>query len=263
MTTISSSYSSAQVALSVLSSSNTTSGILSAVNGTSTSSKGEASVSAIFNAIVPGSTSSSISGTLQQEKVTTQTNSIYTNVANRVSAMEKGSYTASSDWEKVVAYNMDTGVPVMVSLNSSGKVQALPQSETDLTKKYNVQQQAELTKAMSAISTMAGKIQGNAKNDTWVADLSGAENDLNMIHSGALTAESSWEEQGALLMTDHEPFKISLDSTGNLQVTEQLTDSMSDLTATQQQLLRKAVETIPSMIAKGTPTTSWQIDAQT
>jgi hypothetical protein len=63
-------------------------------------------------------------------------------------------------------------------------------------------------------------------------------------------------------MTDHQPFKISLDSTGNLQVTEQLTDSMSDLTPTQQTLLRKAVETIPGMISKDTPTTSWQIDAQ-
>ena len=262
MTTVSSSSSQAQVALSLISASTTTSGVFSAISGTASASKSQASASAIFNAIVPGSTGSSISATLQQEKVTTQTNSIYSNVASRVSAMEKGTYTASSDWEKVVSYNMQTGVPVMVSLDSSGKVQALPQSETDLTKKYNVHQQSELTTAISQISTMAGKIQANAKNDTWVADLAGAANDLEMVHSGALNAETSWEEQGSLLMTDHQPFKISLDSTGNLQVTEQLTDSMSDLTPTQQTLLRKAVETIPGMISKDTPTTSWQIDAQ-
>jgi len=263
MTTISSSYSGSG-ALSLLSSTSSTSSMLSAINGTSSTSKSQESSNAIFNAIVPGSVGSgtSISSMLQQEKITTQTNSIYSNAATRVSKMEAGTYTASSDWEKVVSYNMQTGAPVMVSLNSSGKLQALPQSETDLSTKYNVQQRSELTKAMSQIQTMAGKIQANAKNDTWLADLSGAENDLSLIHSGALTAQSSWEEEGSMLMSTHEPIKISLDSSGNLQVTEQLTSSMTDLTASQQKLLRKAIETIPSMISKGTPTTSWQIDAR-
>jgi len=137
----------------------------------------------------------------------------------------------------------------------------VPQSQADLSQ-YNVQQQSKLQSAMTDIATMAGKIEANAKNSTWLADLSGAGNDLSLIHSGALTPQSSWEQQGALLMETHQPFKISLDSTGNLQVTGQLTDPMTDLTPTQATLLRKAVETIPSMINNNTPTTSWQIDAQ-
>jgi hypothetical protein len=233
-------------------------GIMGAIAGTNVNNTVN-----IFTALGASSSTSgsSIQGVLDQQKVTSQTNAIFTNVAARITAMQKGSLQPTADWEKVTDYAAQTGQPVVVSLNSKGQVQAVPQSQADLSQ-FNVQQQNQLQQAMSSIATMAGKIQGNAKNSTWLADLSGAENDLSLIHSGALTAQSSWEEQGSLLMATHEPFKISLDSTGNLQVTEQLTDPMTDETPTQAQLLRKAVETIPGMISKGTPTTSWQIDAR-
>ncbi len=212
-----------------------------------------------------GGTSSSgdtsIQGVLQQQKITAQTNSIFANVAAHVTAMQSGRYQPKADWEKVTDYAAQTGQPVVVSLNSKGQVQALPQSQADLSR-YNIDQQKQLQQAMSDISTMSSKIQANAKNTTWLKDLAGAGNDLSLVHSGALDAQSSWEQKGQLLMTQHQPFKISLDSTGNLQVTEQATDPMSSLTPQQQKLLRAAVQTIPKMIRTDTPSTSWQIDAQ-
>ena len=237
----------------------TSGGIMGALSGSSTTTNSVNVLSALPGG--GGSSGSSIQSILNQQKVTAQTNSIYANVAAHVTALQNGQIQPTNDWEKVTDYAAQTGQPVVITLDSKGQVQALPQSQADLSK-YNIDQQQQIQQAISDVSTMAQKIQANAKNTTWLNDLAGAANDLSLIHSDALQAQSSWEQQGSLLMTEHQPFKISLDSTGNLQITEQATDPMTDLSPNQQKLLRAAVQTIPKMIRSDTPTTSWQIDAQ-
>jgi hypothetical protein len=261
-----------QQATATSSSSSTLSGVAGLLQGASGASTGMfgaiSGTAATTNIIDPltilggnSSTGGSIQSILNQQKVTSQTNSIYTNVANRLTAMQNGQYQAQADWEKVADYAMQTGQPVAISLDSKGQVQALPQSQADLSK-YSTAQQNQLYQAMNDISTMASKIQGNKKNDTMVADLNGAAADLSNVATGQLAAQSQWESQGQMLMAIHHPFTISLDSNGNLQVQDQVTSSMDNLPANQQTLLRSALETIPSMIANGTPSTSWQADAE-
>ncbi len=276
MTSISSSQSTYTIANMIQQSSSTTTtaslgGVAGLLQGASGSSggilgaiSGTGSTTAMINplTILAGSSGGgSIQTILNQQKVTQQTNAIYTNVATRLDAMQKGQYTAKADWEKISSYAMKTGQPLAISLDSKGQIQALPQSQADLSK-YNLAQQNQLTQAMNDIATMSGKIQGNQKNDTMVADLKGAAADLSNVITGQIQAVSPWETQGQNLMQIHHPFTISLDSKGNLQVQDQLTSSMDNLPAPQQKLLRKALESIPHMIAKGTPSTSWQADAQ-
>ena len=247
----------------------TSTNLFNAISGnattSSTSTNSTSSTSNLFGAISgkassTGTTPTTIDGLLQQQKITTQKNAIYANVATRLDAMRAGTYTASADWEKVASYAMQTGQPVAVSLDDKGQVQALPQSQADLSK-YNPQQQKMLTNAMADIATMASKIQANKTNDGLVNKLSGAEYDLSMVATGQLSATSDWEKQGAMLMTEHHPFKISLDPQGNLQVQDQLLDPMTDLSASQQKALHTAVASLPKVISTGYITTAWQADA--
>lgn len=237
------------------------SGLFGAISGNVATSS---TATNLFNAISPGSTSGggSIDGLLQQQKITKAKNSIFANVAQRLDALQAGTYKPKSDWEKVAAYAMETGQPVAISLDSKGQVQAVPQAQSDLSK-YNLHQQNQLVDALNQVSVMAQKIKANKTNDAWIAKLNGAEYDLSGVFSGQLAAQSNWERQGVQLMAEHKPFTISLDAQGNLQVQDQLLDPMTNLTATQQKALRSALSSLPKVIADGTVTEAWQADALT
>jgi len=111
-----------------------------------------------------------------------------------------------------------------------------------------------------------------------VSELNNASADLQGVYSGALIAQTStpnnWEQNGVLLMRQNKPMVISLDAKGNLTVQDQALADMSDLTFTQQKLLRAAAEHISDVIASGNvdmvPTSrnpnivqpaNWQLDA--
>lgn len=244
--------------LQLLRSSSTNSSLQDAIAGTAST---DTTATNLFNAICPGSTSSTIDGILNTKKTETSKNSIFANVAQRLSAMQAGTLTASDDWEKVASYAMQTGQPVQITLNSkSGKVEAATQNEADLSK-FNVQQQNKLLQTIEQITSMAGKIQANQKNQNMIKNLAGAETDLEEVNAGMLTAQADWETQGSLLMTTHRPFKIALDSTGALTVQDQTTASLDDYNIVQQKILRTAIESVPSLISSGTATTEWEADA--
>ena len=253
------SNSTASGALSLLRSANSgSSGLMDAIGGTAST---DTSASALFNAICPGSTSNSIDSILNSGKTDTSKLNIFTNIASRLSAMQAGSYTASSDWEKVASYAMQTGQPVDISLNSkTGSPQATTQNESDLSQ-FNKQQQTKILQTIEDITTMTNKIQANQKNENMVKELAGAEGDLNAIAIGETTAQSDWERTGSSLMTIHHPFKISLDSSGNLMVQDQTTASLDKYSAAQQKILRAAIESVPDVISNGTNTKTWQADA--
>jgi hypothetical protein len=254
---ISASYS-AQTALSVLQSGGSGSSLFNAIAG-----KGSAKSSAdgIFDILSPGATSKSIDEILNGQKSTSSTNSKLTEVAQRLTYMQEGRYDPTADWEKVAAYAMQTGQPLVVTLNGQGQVEANTQTDSDLSR-YNTRQQADLLDAMGQIAEMAGKIQGNQTNDQLLAKLDGAEADLMLIKSGVTVAQSDWEKQGSLLMTLNKPFKIALDSKGDLMVRDQATADMSNLTITQQKILRNAVQSIPKIISSGDISEYWQAEAQ-
>ena len=244
--------------LQLLRSSGTGSALQDAIAGTAST---DTSATNLFNTICPGSTSSTVDGILSAKKAETSKNNIFANVAQRLGAMQAGTYTASDDWEKVASYAMQTGQPVQITLNSkTGKVEAAPQNEADLSK-FNVQQQNKLLQTIAQITTMTGKIQANQKNEGMISKLAGAEQDLELVHAGTLAAQSDWETQGSLLMSTHHPFKIALDSTGALTVQDQTTSLLSDYNVAQQKTLRDAIESVPSLISSGTVTNEWEADA--
>ena len=248
----------ASSALQLLRSSSTNSGLQDAIGGTTST---DTTATNLFNAICPGSATATVDSILNAKKTLTSQTNIFTNVAQRLSAMQAGTYTASDDWEKVASYSMQTGQPVQITISSkTGKVEASPQNQADLSK-FNVQQQTKLLQTVADITTMAGKIQANQKNQNMIKSLAGAEQDLELVHAGTLTAQSDWETQGSTLMTTHHPFKIALDSSGALTVQDQTTSSLSDYNVVQQKILRSAIKSVPSLVSSGVATNSWEADA--
>jgi len=219
----------------------------------------------IFDVLNPGGAGSSIASILQQQKVATQTNKIFTAVAQRLTALQSGQVQPSADWEKIAAYGMQTGQPVAVSLDSKGQVQAAPQAQADLSK-FNAAQQRTLTTTMADIATMAAKITANKTNQGLIDKLNGAENDLNGVYTGALDAQAStpnnWEQQGVQMMRLKKPFLISLDAQGNLQVQDQAVTTNTSLSMDQQVVLRTAAQNLPKILgSNGLITQQWQADA--
>jgi hypothetical protein len=237
------------------------SSIFGAINGTSSTTAS----TGIFNILSPGSSTTSIQSLLQQQKYTTQKTALYTNIAQRLTVIQNGSYTPKSDWEKVAGYAMQTGQPLAISLDSKGAIQATPQSQADLSQ-FNIQQQSQLTSAMNSIAAMANKIQANKTNQGLIDKLNGAENDLSAVATGSVAPQKSspnnWEADGVELMRTHHPFTISLDAKGNLQVQDQLTAPMTNVPLNQQQTLRSALESLPNVLATGKLTQIWQAQAQ-
>jgi hypothetical protein len=239
------------------------SGLLDAISGSTTTTS---SAAGIFNVLAPGSTTTSIDGLLKQQKYTTQKNALFASIAQRLDYIQKGSYTPKADWEKVAGYAMQTGQPLVVSLDSKGAVQATPQAQADLSQ-FNSQQQKQLNQALSDVATMAAKIKANKTNQSMIDKLDGAANDLAAVFTGAVAPQKStpnnWEQQGVQLMTLHHPFTISLDTKGNLQVQDQLTDSLSNVPLGQQKTLRAALQSLPKAVATGNINQLWQATALT
>jgi len=242
-------------------------------NNTDNSSQG------LLNALAGNNgQSTTVASILHKQDVTSSTNGIYVSVGQHIDAIQQGTYTAQTDWEKAVAVAMSKGRPVMASIDKSGQIQADYQENTDLVTKYGAQRAQLITQAISDVQTVAGKIQANKNFDSMVTELNSAETDLTGVYTAAITAQSStandWEQQGVLLMQQNKPMVISLDTKGNLTVTDQSLSDMSDLPEPQQELLQAAVEHIPDVIASGNvdmvptdrdPTVvqpaNWQLDA--
>jgi len=248
-------------ALGLLQSAGSSSAMNNAITG-QTKSTGQN----VFDTIRPGSANQSISDILQQQKGTNQKNKIYADIALRLDYMQKGQYKPKADWEKVAAYAMQTGKPMVAYIDTKGKVQAQPQSDSDLSK-FNLPQQTKLFNAMDAIFAMSAKMQANATNQGMIGKLEGAESDLIGVYTGQLppqtAAGTEWESQGVRLMQLKKPFTIALDNTGNLMVQDQAIADMSNLPADQQQILRSAVQSIPNTIGPdGFAVQEWQTKAQ-
>ena len=229
-----------------------------ALSGSSSSS----GMSNIFDLLGSGGANSSIATILQQQKVTTQTNKIFTSVAQRLDAIQAGTIQPSADWEKVAAYGMQTGQPIAVSLDKKGQIQVTLQSQSDLSK-FSAGQQKVIDSTLKDIATLSAKITANKTNQGLIKKLAGAETDLNAVFSGALAPQAStpnnWEQQGVQLMQLNKPFTISLDGQGNLQVLDQATNVDSNLPIDQQVILRTAAQSVPNVLSPdGLITAEWQ-----
>ncbi|TAN62208.1 MAG: hypothetical protein EPN20_11185 [Magnetospirillum sp.] len=228
---------------------------------------GGGSSQALFGALAGnGGTPKSIDSILQQQKVDLAKNNIYNNAAQRLAAIQGGNYTPTDEWEKIAGYAMAKGKPVVISLDSSGQVQAQLQSESSLSK-FNPQLQEQILQLDSDTELMAQKIQANATNDGWVKKLAGASNDLYQVYNNVIVAQTSttnnWEQQGVLYMQTKRPFKIQLDTKGDLMVQDQATDpELAKLPYNLQKTLRAAIASIPTTLSNGTATKDWEFQAQ-
>ena len=263
-TTTSSANTWAQGAAALLAQSNTDSAdLFSTLAGTNGGGSNEALFGALGGA---NGAPQSVQTILNAQKVNNSKNDIYNNAAQRLAAMQAGNYTPTADWEKVAGFAMAKGKPVVVSIDTTGNVQAQLQSESSLAK-FNPQLQQQILQLDSDADLMAQKIQANATNDSWVKKLTGAENDLYQVYNGEIaaqtTTENNWEQQGVLYMQMKRPFKIELDANGNLVSQDQATDpQLANLPYTLQQKLSAAVQSIPTTLSNGTATQDWELQAQ-
>jgi hypothetical protein len=235
--------------------------------GTLAGNNTDNSAAGLFSALAGGDgTPTSVAAILRKQEIATSKNQIYVNAGQTLAAIQLGQIQPTTDWQKVAGYAMAKGLPVTISLDTSGQVQALLQSESDMSTTFNVHQQAQIQDTISQIGVMAQKIQANEKNQRWLSNLKGAETDLYYVYNNMLAPQSStpnnWEQSGVLMMQMHKPFRISLDTKGDLQVIDQIQDpALAKLPYTQQKKLINAIETIPDIIRSGEATETWQMKA--
>lgn len=238
------------------------SSLFNSLSGMTAASSGQA----VFNALGGNAgETQSIDGILQKQKIDSAKNGIYYNAAARIDYIQQGKLEPKSDWEKVVGYAMNKGLPSVTFIDDTGNVQSQLQSESALAK-YNTHQQTRLLETMDQIGVMAQKIQANATNDSWLAKLKGAGNDLylvaNLILQPQKTTPNNWEQTGVLLVNNGQPMKISLDAKGELMSTDQRYDSsVTDLPDSLRTTLLTAIREIPNIIHNGTALKQWELDA--
>ena len=193
----------------------------------------------------------SIQQILNTQSYNTKKNNFITNIANDIKYVANGQKQPKQNWEKVVAYSAQTGKPLSITLDNKNNVIANYQSANNPMENL----------ALQDVDNIAQKIQANDKNITMLNNLSNAEYKLQDIAKYVATPTEQWQRDGVNLIQANKPMKISLDSKGNLQVQDQLTDPMNNLSPQDQKSLRAAVASIPNIIGKGTYTKSWQVDA--
>lgn len=236
------------------------SGMFSAISG---GGQGTNRATSALQSLAGGGTGASkdVDSIVRQQKTEQTRNRIYSDAALRLGYMQEGRYDPKADWEKVAAYAMETGQPVTVSLSSSGRIEAVPQSDSDLSR-FGLAQQKQLAQAFGELQEMAGKIKANETNDKWVKTLDGASTVLTGIASGAIAAQSDWERTGSTMTTAGQPFKIALDDKGQITIKDQMLETFGDLPLTAATKLRDAVHGIQDVLRTGMVTEDWQADAQ-
>ncbi|OAN53838.1 hypothetical protein A6A04_13150 [Paramagnetospirillum marisnigri] len=212
-----------------------------------------------------GNGQTSIETILNKQKVDSARNSMYYNAAERIGYIQEGKLEPTSDWEKIVGYAMNKGQPTVVFIDEQGQMQAQLQTEADLSK-YNSGQVRALLETMVAVDEMAQKIKANETNQEWLDNLAGAGTDLslvaNYVISPQTTTPNNWEQQGVLYLSNGQPFKISLDAEGKLQVTDQMFDpGLLDLPDSQRGRLMDAIGSITATIQAGTQSEEWELAA--
>lgn len=236
------------------------SGMFAAISGGGQSTN---QATATLQSLAGGGTGSAkdIGSLTRQQKTDQARNRMYSEAALRMSYMQQGRYDPVADWEKVASYAMQTGQPVTVSLNSQGRLEAVTQADSDLSR-FSVAQQKQLSQAFSDLQEVAGKIKANKTNDTWVQTLEGANTVLNGIASGALSAQSDWERTGSSLLATGTPFKIALDDKGQITIKEQSLELAPDLPIESQLKLRDAAQGLSQTLSSGLVTEVWEADAK-
>lgn len=226
----------------------------------------DTSADGLFAALGSGGATQSVDAILQKQRITSTKNAMYVDAATRIGYIQQGKLDPGSDWEKIIGYAMNKGIPAIAFIDDAGVMQAQLQTEADLSK-YNPVQMRSLLESMDEIGIMAQKILANETNDGWLAKLAGASQDVYLVANYVLAPQdftpNNWEQEAVNLTTNNKPVKISLDVKGELQAIDQLYDpSLADLPETLRAKLMAAIESIPTTIENGTVLELWEVDAQ-
>ncbi|MBI1206630.1 MAG: hypothetical protein GC191_04990 [Azospirillum sp.] len=223
--------------------------------------------SALFAAITPTGGSVTDSA-LNNQQIQLQKNNILTQASARLDYILSGQLEAKSDWEKIGAYYTKTGQPFILELNSRGQIQASGQADpaSDLSR-FSPQEQAKLLEATDQLSVVMSKVEANTKNNKLIDNLEGSTVLLDALSLGT-TPKSDWERQALNLMQTKTPFRMILNSAGELAVQDQTKATFSDYPPFQRNLLLKAAATIRTAIQTGVgynpsaPGNQYQLDAK-
>ncbi|MBV8890187.1 MAG: hypothetical protein JO267_01415 [Alphaproteobacteria bacterium] len=216
----------------------------------------------VFGIIASSSATSNIQTILQNEQTQQSKTAFYDNVANYLSALQSGQIQPSTTWQTNAAYLQQTGQPFVVTLDSKGQPQVTLQSQAALSR-YSPAQQTILQNALSQLSDMASKIQANTTNQNWLNDLNDVEPSLLAIHAGLITPSSGWQSQAAALAATGLPFKVAIDSQGNLTVENQLQGDVTDVPASEQPILATALGQLQTVLQTGIAPLGWEAQALT
>jgi hypothetical protein len=215
----------------------------------------------LFGAIAGAAdTANAVQNILNAAQTQASRTGIYNSLANYLKALRTGQIQPSETWQTNAAYLQQTGQPFVVSLDGKGQVQITPQSQADLSR-YTPPQQLKLARALSALSTMAQKIQANAQNQSWLDTLSNVEPGLLEIRAGQVIPAQGWQSEAAGLAATGVPFKIGLDAKGNVIVENQFQGNFPDANTTDLPKLQAAAAQLQTAMLTGVTPLDWEAQA--
>lgn len=191
------------------------------------------SVASMLSDLANGTSSysDSVSGSygLQQAldgmKATASRQRIMSGAIGRINGVADGSITPEADWEKTGGYMATFGMPFMLSISQVGKVEVTPQEDT--VKTLPISQQSKLTNALSRLDDVRKAYDEESTKEQLKNTLLYAVSQIIKMDTQYLPAKDQWEKDFQTAKTIGRPMMVTLDKSGNLQVTDQINSNFN------------------------------------
>lgn len=208
-------------------------------------------------------TKDSLDAIINQGKIETSKNNIFTNAAARIAAMSAGTYEGKEDWEISAAYLSKTGQPFFVSIDDkTGGVVVTRQRDSEM-ENYTQAQRDRLTAAMDTLDQLVVKQTSNMTNQALKTKLSDAADTLAGITTNKQTASEDWQFKADILAKNLVPFKLGLDNDGNIVSLDQTKGQFgSDVDAAEKLKLQDIVAQWQEAVSTGIYTEMWMVEAK-
>lgn len=187
---------------------------------------------------------------LTSSQVSQSRTNFFNNVALRIEALRLGQIEPQEDWEKVAAFLATKGQPFVVGVDRQGRVQVDRQSDTDLAR-FNEAEKRKLTDAFAEVDELARRIAANKQNQGWIDQLETVPSTLDGLRRWELPPDQGWQTEAARMQKAGIPFRVALDSKGQLSVIDQTATTFSDAPAAHQRVLLNAIAVVRQTITTG------------
>ncbi len=235
------------------------SGMFSAINS---GSNGASQISPLFAAINGGNSNpSSVQQITRDQQIKNQKSTIFTNIGKAINAVATGQMQPTTDWLKVAGYFSAQGMPFIVSMDNKGQPLITDQTQMDLSKYSNTQQNT-MIQALQQLQNLGPKLTANADHQGLQNTWDSVPVKLTQDIAGNRVPDTAWEQQAQNLYYQNIPFTYNMDEKGTISIQDQRFDTFFDKPYQVQAPLHQAVKVVQDAMKVDTEYTNMlsQID---